>query len=892
MVNSSSYDDSSSQHQIQDRNAKAGFKQPYNVSSDSKSPTSPCNNGFSETADSDLPSDAFAIEPTPTKTEFNSDMSNENESNIEEKVEKLHVSGIGDDLNASLCCSVPLDKVQGVLTRFNQPKADEESSKSKPTRKLLCLYCDRSFVSANLRQKHVERIHSVKQNRRVSSRRQNQQLTVTPCAYCDKLNSIEKTLKDLFHHLVNEHSSKYFGCLPCEERFLTVSHLNEHDSSKHEMPQEETSRSECSPTSNSKTTVKILQPQESSSTAESTSTEIPVKVTRSKTKPKTEDATVPETEKLKKLVNKKKSVKLKELMNKKLGVKGTRMTIKRRESKRIQAIAKLTETQKKRRTKPTDKKTTNAKPKPEQSESTNSTEKSTRSVPTCINPYPEFDSFYRVKKITDHSIDNLKISSLTFDDVFDKAFFNRIRCNIEENLLHHIDGKLFKNEESESRISNFEKISNLPPENQSASSENYGCEISLNAVTPVASLSLNSQFGEDFESQIEYGSKPSKKKNQIKTDEVVHYKYFTRRKFQASILQHKENRDLSKLDMWTQLIIKKRQQKMLDDKKSAKEMQEYTAGAEYKSSIRREELNRILDRRGPFEDLKEEASKKAALDKLNLDSDNVSHESFSEVREVLNEILNRVFAATECVDNDVEEEVEKVVSSVRVDVREIPSYLNLRQSSSLPNDEIDRSDKITLICSSQETENFELPTNQVRDKNEIVELSGEWARCRMYICAACGAKLPNMKYLMEHKSLYHQNVWVQHYEFVGNQSELYRHLSIPTLGKVGAVEESVPCKVWKRSDARVCTKCGKQCNALGELHRHILECGGDWTWMLARKKCKYRPYGTKSRRKRRGKMIFEIFFVLVVNVFKNIRNKGNYLKCFQTHSSNLGRRLT
>lgn len=853
MVNSSSYDDSN-QHQPQNRNAKVGFKQPHNSSSSNKHPGSAaCSNGCSETADSDLPSEAFAIEPVPTKTEFNSDMLAENDICNKE-------SGACEDSNSGICCSVPLEKVQGVLTPFQASKPEEETSKS--TRKLLCLYCERSFVSANLRQKHVERIHSVKQNRRVSSRRHNQQLTATPCVYCDKLNSQENTLKELFHHLINEHSSKYFGCLPCEERFLSPVHLTDHNTSKHEIPTPKTDTKIENRATDFSSNITTPPSEHDPSQSESTSyADIPQKVTRSKMKSKTED-----TEQVKKLLTKKKSVKLKEIRNKKLLVKSSRITIKRRESKRIQAITKLAETQKKKRTKPTEKKPLPPKPKPEQTSSVTILEKQTKAVPTCINPYPEFDSFYRVKKITDHSIDNLKISSLTFDDVFDKAFFNRIKCNIEENLLYHIDGKLFKNEESENRISNFEKISTIPQETQS-SSENYGCEISLNAVTPVAALSLNSQFGEDFESQIEYGSKPSKKKSQTKTDEVVHYKYFTRRKFQASILEHKENRDLSKLDMWTQLVIKKRQQDMLDQKKTAKEMQEYTAGDEYKNRIKREELNRILDRRGPFEDLKEEASKKAALDKLNSASeDNISHESFSEVREVLNEILSKVFARTECLDNSIEEEVEITVN-VPQDVREIPAYLNLRRSSSLPSDEIDRSDKITLICSSQETENFELPTNQVRGKNELVELSGEWARCRIYICAACGAKLPNMKYLLEHKSLYHQNVWVQHYEFVGNQSELYRHLSIPTLGKVGAVEEIVSCKVWKRSEARVCTKCGKQCNALGELHRHVLECGGDWTWMLARKKCKYRPFGAKSRRKRRGKhffyyVTFHIFIII------------------------------
>lgn len=839
MVNSGSFDSDGRGN----RSAENGLTQPRNGGHSSSpvtaSAATSCDAGYSRTADD------HAIGPTPTQTEFNCD-------------------GLTVDDKVSLCCSLPLEKVQGVLTPYRPPgKPEEEEAKpaKQPARKLPCLYCDRTFVSVNLRQKHVERVHSVKQNRRVSSRRQNQ-LTATPCVYCDKLNGTENTLRDLFQHLVDEHPGKYFGCLPCGDRFLTSSLLADHNAVVH--------RSRVDADANTLPALpkaSVVPRTVGGAKDEEEVEEIPVKVTRSRMKPKPEGL-----DKLgKPAAGKKKSTKLKDLRTKKLSVKSSKIAMKRRESKRLQEIAKGTDTQKKRRPKPVEKKSSNA-GKAEPTNSTKSTEK-TKANPTCVNPYPEFDNFYRVKKITDHSIDNLKISSLTFDDVFDKAFFNRITCNIEENLLHHIDGKLFKNEESESRISNFEKVSTAPQEIQNPNSENYGCELSLNAVTPVAALSLSSQFGEDFESQIEYGSKPSKKKAQPRKDEV-HYKYFTRRKYQASILEHKENRDLSKLDMWTQLVIKRRQQKMLDERKSAKEILEYTSCDEYKNKIKREELNRILDRRGPFEDLKEEASKKAALDKLNSASeDSVSEETFTEVREVLNEILNRVFANTDTLNADLHAE-EKTPFARREDAREIPGYLNLRRSTSLPGDgEIDKSDKIALICSSQETENFELPTNQVRGKNELVELTGEWARCRMYICAACGAKLPNMKYLLDHKSVYHQNVWVQHYEFVGNQSELYRHLSIPALGKVGEVEEAVQCKAWRRSEARSCTKCGRQCNSLGELHRHILECGGDWTWMLARKKCKYRPFGAKSRRKRRG----EAFSLGVFRIFAGKMSGGSYI---------------
>nr|XP_008194267.1 PREDICTED: uncharacterized protein LOC100142155 [Tribolium castaneum] len=733
---------------------------------------------------------SFAVEPVPSQTEFEA-------PKAADKIE-------ANESRKSLFCSVPLEKVQQILPKYT-------CSKIKTTRKVLCLFCERTFVNVNLRQKHVERCHSFKQLRRVSLRKHQNFLTNTLCNYCDKFGSAEHTLNDLFKHLIDSHSNKYFGCLLCEERFLNAAHLLEHNISQHNF----VPKSEETPDLND--TVSQLNDASVESRVQE---EVPVKITRRKQRTRNENAGSNDTN-------------VKNLRSRKLTVKSSRMIIKR--SKRLQA--KLGETKKKR-------KDVVEKKKERQ-------EQITKAPPSHVNPYPEFDHFYQVKKITDHSIDNLKISSLTFDDVFDKAFFNRIKCNIQENLLHHIDGKLFKNEESESRISNFEKISNIPQEVHNVNSENYGCELSINAIAPTTTL-LSNQFGDDPESQIEYGSKPSKKKTQVKKDEV-HYKYFTRRKYQASILEHKENRDLSKLDMWTQYIIKNRQQKILNDKKSPKEILDYFTGEEYKSIMRREELNRILDRRGPFEDLREEASKKAALDKLNDQSSAPEDDNFAEIGEILNDILNKVFELAKESHPSAQTCPQNPTTDLDQNVSEIPSYLNLRpRVGSLSDNEIDKSDKIALICSSQETENFELPSNTVRGKNEKVELTGEWARSRIYVCAACGLKLQNIKQFLEHKSASHQYIWVQHYEFVGNQSELYTHLSIPVLGKVGVLENVVQCKVWKRSDARSCTKCGKQCNSLGELHRHILECGGDWTWMLARKKCKYRPFGAKSRRKRRG----------------------------------------
>lgn len=105
----------------------------------------------------------------------------------------------------------------------------------------------------------------------------------------------------------------------------------------------------------------------------------------------------------------------------------------------------------------------------------------------------------------------------------------------------------------------------------------------------------------------------------------------------------------------------------------------------------------------------------------------------------------------------------------------------------------------------------------------------------------------------DHKSSMHPNVWCSHYEFSGDQRELYKHLFLPG--------RSTPTIKAKNAIApeKICTKCSKNCSTLAELHRHMLECGGDQAWLLGlfgngKKKCKWRPFGSRSRRRRQRGM--------------------------------------
>lgn len=116
-----------------------------------------------------------------------------------------------------------------------------------------------------------------------------------------------------------------------------------------------------------------------------------------------------------------------------------------------------------------------------------------------------------------------------------------------------------------------------------------------------------------------------------------------------------------------------------------------------------------------------------------------------------------------------------------------------------------------------------------------------------------------LKELEEHKSTAHPNVWCMHFEFAGDQRELHKHL-VFLPGRCASPAPSMKTRQQTASPERICTKCSKNCASLAELHRHMLECGGDQTWLLGlfgsngKKKCKWRPFGSRSRRRRQRGM--------------------------------------
>lgn len=111
-----------------------------------------------------------------------------------------------------------------------------------------------------------------------------------------------------------------------------------------------------------------------------------------------------------------------------------------------------------------------------------------------------------------------------------------------------------------------------------------------------------------------------------------------------------------------------------------------------------------------------------------------------------------------------------------------------------------------------------------------------------------------LKEMEDHKVSVHLHVLCSHFELAGDQREHYKHLYLP--GRDAPTEEA---RCATPPTETTCTKCAKTCHDVAELHRHMLECGGDHAWLLGltgsgKKKCKWRPFGSRSRRRRQRGM--------------------------------------
>lgn len=404
---------------------------------------------------------------------------------------------------------------------------------------------------------------------------------------------------------------------------------------------------------------------------------------------------------------------------------------------------------------------------------------------------------------------------------FDPDFYCNVSANVRENILEHLDGKLGKanavGDVPDIIDPKIKSTHAVMPSPQEQPAEIHGSDIRLNAITVFPTLLTSDQYGSDKIPHYSYGAKVQTFKKIItknswkwKWDPIKKYKYCNEdgkivRKIKP--LLHMSPRDLSKLDIWTQLSMREKYDKCVESK--APDVNE-VGKCERQKQIN--ELNTILD--------------------------------------------SRVFPEIECSEigsneREKEEEVEK-----REEVEE------------------------------EKEEKEELQLNPVLAGLGLVRsgggagssagpvLTGEWARPRCYVCCVCGRRAPCLRLLQAHQASQHPHVHATHYELVGQellQTQLYKHLYLPgirrgpnQLDKTKLRKQSIARQIKSatnprntrilrtttrtiKSLERECTKCNKSLLP-SELYRHILECAGDYGWIMAKKKCKYKPFGARRRK--------------------------------------------
>lgn len=91
--------------------------------------------------------------------------------------------------------------------------------------KILCLYCDKEFSNARDQTKHGERDHKTfinkggcRKSERITNKKSNLESPFYPgCFQCNKNASRTDNLDKLFNHLLSSHKDTYFGC-KCKKR--------------------------------------------------------------------------------------------------------------------------------------------------------------------------------------------------------------------------------------------------------------------------------------------------------------------------------------------------------------------------------------------------------------------------------------------------------------------------------------------------------------------------------------------------------------------------------------------------------------------------------------------------------------------------------------------------
>ncbi|XP_053674033.1 uncharacterized protein LOC128724329 [Anopheles nili] len=507
------------------------------------------------------------------------------------------------------------------------------------------------------------------------------------------------------------------------------------------------------------------------------------------------------------------------------------------------------------------------------------------------------------------------INQINSAGVFDDDFYDNVTGNVKKNLSCHLDGKLeastpnapspmspvavipaVRSTVVKSPVTTDSKIheaTNLPAVSVMFPTlltvEQYGTDTSAAAtgatILPASSTSLTT-------AKVK---KPITKNSwKWKWDFVKKYKYVNENgRIVKKIKQPTLGlRDISKLDMWTQLTMRTKHELFQNSRSVVQYQLQY-------SRAMVEQLDQILDARlMPQIDMEQNEQRIIKIEPLE------------------------------------EQSSEDAPSQIRA-CNEVNTILSLPGSCSTSS---------MALCSTYDSSlaktmgpEFLLGLHLIKSKRQCkkaaVVLSGEWARPRCYICYGCGAKFNSLKQVEEHRIFRHPHVHSTFYEIVGRElieKKLYKKFFIPFMAlavhrshylKLADAERFKPvgfvhannCTIKTATEIKnedsssnedtsfststsassfssryssnsivtplienspdsvnaltrclvsvvedeegddnlrpvMCSKCQKECQNLVVLYAHILHCSNDYVWLQAKKRMKYR----RAKRRRGG----------------------------------------
>ncbi|XP_062560980.1 uncharacterized protein LOC134225154 [Armigeres subalbatus] len=663
-----------------------------------------------------------------------------------------------DQHESGVVCRLPLDRLQAILGALNILKSPAESESGtstspSPTYKLLCLYCDRTFASQTLMAKHTDRVHRIPKDRRSSSR-------VVPavndgafpnCSYCSKgkiLNLASEDLSQLFKHLVDQHSDRYFACERCALRFPSDESRDAHMESLH---QPATSTPETRTRPKSKAALKSFNLNKTKN-CDIITTPLTIQVDF-------------DTEAIKNLTIE--NIEEVDSLSAVLGMvnnSSNRLRSSGRTSARSvtapsgsskSKVLKKSDKMLMRTTEPTlyrlgiaqhrtarqgrrGASTKNRRKAPADSASCSSSLSGTSSS----QPDNHYNKITKLKTIRSTLNNPSGTSETDFvvsrggkNDIvstYDDDFYENVNANVRQNLSCHLDGKLEASTPNApspmSPITSAPAIRSIVVKSPQEAESKIHEATNLPAMTVFPTLLTIEQFGTDLLPLTKIKKPITKNSWKWKWDFVKKYKYVNEngkivKKVKQPVLGQ---RDLSKLDMWTQLTMRTKHE-LIRNCRNICNPSSYIS--DVGDSLRQEqrkqvdELNRILDSR--------------LLPQINLEQHDQS-------------IIK--------LEAELSEEGEEYSDQ----------YLLENQHSNTIDEEFISTLQLLRLADSS-------------NRKQVV-LSGEWARPRCYICYCCGDKFNSLKQMEEHKTFRHPYVYSTYYEIVGRElieKQLFKHFFIP-----------------------------------------------------------------------------------------------------------------